>query len=276
MNRRQVRKGTPSKTLSSLNSKCAMLRNLHSITRCPVGTGALTLGGGGDVSTTGLGGYAPNGSSGVFEIIPINLGWVADVASHFAYWKLHRATLVYTPRFHAVTNSVGLASAGTAAFGFADDPANIVGSSAAALLELRSGGEFEMDRKWTLSYKPTGPQANWLYTTTAGSSQTGSNMRLGSAGQILCSSFTTASTSGFYSQVVGRLELIFEISFKGAVPYRVPSLFLGDAEQKQSTEERKSSSSLTGSAATAARTKALSLDSGGDYELVEVVRSVRR
>lgn len=274
MKRRQVSKGTPSKVLSSLNSRTASSRNAHLITRCPLGTGLCTLTSGGAITT--LGGFAASGSSAVFEILPINLGWVADIACHFAYWKLHRMTLCYTPVYHAVTNSVGLATAGTAAFGFSDDPANIVGSSVATLLELRSGGEFELDRKWALSYKPTGPQSDWLYTSSVGSSQTGSNMRLASAGQILAAT-SVGSTSGFYSGSTGRLELIFEISFKGAVPYRVPTLLAdGESERKQSTEERKSSSSLTGSAATAARAKALSLDSGGDYELVEVVRSVRR
>jgi hypothetical protein len=275
MKRRQIRKGTPSKTLSSLNSRCVSQRTAHVITRCPLGTGELTLGGGGAIGTTGLGGFAPNGSSSVFEILPINLGWVADFASHFAYWKLHQITLMYTPRFHAVTNSVGLATAGTAAFGIADDPANIVGSSVATLQELRSGGEFELDRKWSLSYKPTGQQAVWQYCTSAGSSQTGSNMRLASAGQILCTS-SAVSTSGFYSQVVGRLELIYECSFKGAVPFRVPSISLGEGGQKTSTEEKKSLSSPSGSVATAARTKTAYFDSGGDYELVEVVRSARR
>jgi hypothetical protein len=259
--------------LSSLNSRCAMLRTAHIVSRCPLGTGNLALTSGGAIST--IGGFSPNGSSAVFELLPINLGWVADLASHFAYWKLHRISLCYTPTYHAVTNSVGLATSGSAAFGFNDDPANIVGSSAGTLMELRSGGEFELDRKWSLSYTPTGCQADWLYTSSVGSSQTGSNMRLASAGQILGVS-TVLSTSGLYSAAqIGRLELIFELSFKGAVAYRVPSFIsTGESERKTSSEEKKVEAK-SATAAAVLRTPRQSTPAE-EYELVELVRSVRR
>ena len=274
MKRRQKSKSYETKTMSTLNSRTVSSRNAHLISRCPVGTGLLSLTSGGAISA--LGGFSPSGSSAVFEIIPINLGWVADLAGHFAYWKLHRMTLVYTPTYRAVTDSAALLSAGTAAFGFADDPANIVGSAVATIQELRSGGEFSLGSAWSLSYKPSGPQADWLYTTTVGSSQTGSNMRLASAGQLIAASSVAASGLFYSATSHGRLELIFDVSFKGAVPFRVPSLVQdGGGEQKSQSEERKAQPASTDALRATAKAKALSLDSG-DYELVEVVRSVRR
>lgn len=225
------------RSLAPLNGRVASKREAHIITRLFLGTsGNLVLDGSGNVGTASLGGFDTAGS-GAFELRPANLGWIVDLASHFAYWKLHRASLVYTPMFQSVSGATAY-NQGTVAIGFQDDP-NVPSSvTGPNVLELRCSGEFSEQRRFKLDYVPDRKslQAGWLYCDATTTSTTSAQQRLTSAGVLVAKSTAASGLSGS----VGRLELIVEISLRGAVGYHTITASPGRAgvtESKQSEVE---------------------------------------
>jgi len=218
------------------------------------------VGAAGSVTTGGVGGFNP-GTSGAYEIKVTDLGWLADLASHFALWKLHRLTLVFTPTRQVVTTFADLTAGSTVGtgivcVGISDDVDAYTAATPAVIQELRSSGEFALGHPWSLSYRPTGRASEWLYT----SKESGSDKRLVAAGVlVMASSAVTAA-----NLTVGRLELIVEVSMKGAVPFRTPLLC---APTPISSAEEQKSSQLVKSAAKVAGDQA---SSEQEYELVPV------
>jgi hypothetical protein len=253
------------KSLSSMNGRVVSTRTAHVVSRCPLGTGDLLLSGSGGLTTNSFGGFPVSGST-AWQPRPINLGWVADLASHFAYFKLNRITLKYAPRFRPVVDAA-LSTAGVISVGFADDPARATSGTPAVVQELRSAGEFSLDRAFSLDYVPTGPQGRWLFSSEVVAPGTTAD-RICSPG-IFIGAMSSVATATFYGVTVGRLELIFDISFKGAVAYVIPTEMSPD--RPESKTETKSTTSSAGASASVkdliAKKEALKEQ---DYELVDL------
>ena len=248
MSSRIVRKGN-----SSSYSRTAQI-----VSRTPFGTGTVLTNAGGSV--TSLGSYTLS-STGVLELRPLNMGWIADIAAHFAFWKLHWLRLVYVPTVDGVSTTSTAIQNPVLALGVCDDaPLNAV-SSAASILELRGAKEFTCNRRTVIDYIPKGIQADWLFTTAAGSTAA-SMLRQTCAGVVL----GYASHAGsFLSTDVGHLYMEYSVAFKGCKYYSAPTLLSVERslENKYSSEERKSSKDDSGVAA-----KSVPLQE--EYELVTI------
>lgn len=250
-------------TLSHFNGRTALKRDAHIVTRFPLGTGNLSVGASGTVTTGGVGGFNTNGT-GSYLLRPTEMGWIADLASHFALWKLHRLTLMFTPTRRIVTTFADLTAGstvgtGVVVVGFNDDISRPTAATAAVIQELRSSGEFDLGRPWSLSFKPTGIAAGWLYC----SKESTSDPRLVEAAQLcMVSSAATAA-----NLTVGRLELIVDISMKGAAPFSTPLL---DRPLIGAVEEQKSSPPSRGAGAPTGAQAGSRGDGGDEYELVQI------
>ncbi len=207
---------------------------------------------------TSIGSFGP-GTTSPFLIKPSNMGWIADLAAHFAQWRLLKCRFVYSSRFQAVSDTSTSLSGGIAVIGVGDDPARTV-SPGTNLYELRSARQVRLDRDWTLDYVPTGPQAGWLETSM--NSGTGTSI----SRQTCCGVLEMASTvaSSFVSQQCGYLDIEFVAEFRGAAIYSVPTLSL---EQKLEAKKEEVVSAQAPRFA-AARQSPQSL--GGDFELVAI------
>ncbi len=259
------------KTLPGMGG-CVQQRDAHIITRIVPGNGTITVDSGGLLSQ--IGGTWSFIGSNVFELKPSNFQWLADLANHFAYWKLHRATLHITPLYMNVgTGTTGFLN-GVAEFGFQDDPylqSSTLGG-VSAVLENRSSGEWSMARPFTLDYVPKGPQAGWLYcdSAAAGSTNT-STVRLSSAGSLLGAS---AVASPFASLTVGRVVITLDVSFKGSKAFQPVTLAL-EAKEAKSEQKVEAKAVTTVPAVKSTPTGAGSssqLPAAGDYEMVEIPR----
>ena len=248
MSSRIVRKGA-----SSSYSRTATI-----VSRASFGTEIVGTNGSGVVSN--LGGFTLS-STGVLELRPINMGWIADLAAHFALWRLHWLRLVYVPAVRGVSTTSTAIQNPTLSLGISDDPAmnNVAGSS--AVLELRGAKEFSLDQRTVIDYIPKGICADWLFTTAAGSTAA-SAVRQSSAGCVVA---YAPHAGSFLNTDMGHMYMEYSVTFKGCKAYSVPSLLGVDRplEQKYSSEERKSAKADSGAAA-----KSTPLQE--EYELVTI------
>lgn len=242
------------KTSLPSRSGYAPLRIAKLVSRAQIGSVATD--GSGNVTT--LGSYSV-GTTSPFLIKPSNMGWVADLAAHFASWRLLKCRFVYTARTSVVSEAATAISGGVAVFGVLDDPARTV-TPGSNLYELRSARQVRLDRDWTLDYVPTGPQAVWLETSMNSGSGT-SISRQTCAGVLLAASVLQSTIA---SQVLGMLEVDFHVEFKGACLYVAPTM---QVELKSESKKEEVVSAQASRSATA-RQSPLSL--GGDFELVTI------
>jgi hypothetical protein len=162
------------------------------------------------------------------------LGWIIDLAAHFAYWKLHRLRLVYKPRFVSpAATAAAPASAGMLLVGVVDDPARLP-TSGFNIMELRSAGEYDLSRPFALDYIPTGRAADWLWCDRE-NSLTNSNIRQVDAGVLV---FNSSIASSFVSGTIGMMYWEFDVSFKGASLYQAPTLALSAGEEKKEVSSK--------------------------------------
>jgi hypothetical protein len=196
--------------------------------RAAIGAVATDSGGG----ITSIGAYGPSTSS-PYLIKPINLGWLADLGAHFAYWRLKKCTFVYTPRYKTPASTAAVpCSGGVAVFGVNDDPARDT-STGSNMYELRSAKQVDLTAPWTLDYVPTGPQADWLQTSQDGGTGT-SIVRQTCAGVLQAS---TPVPSSFLSINVGYLEIIYHVVFKGAQLFVAPTMAAREEKKVESKDD---------------------------------------
>jgi hypothetical protein len=234
------------------------LRQCQIVSRVPIGY--VTVNGSGAMSS--IGAFTP-GTSTPYQIQPLNLGWLVDLAAHFAYWRLHKIRFVYTPHNPSPASTVAApVTTGVAVFGVLDDPGRTV-TPGANLYELRSARQVSLSERWSLEYVPTGFAAQWLFCSRSGS--TGVNTeRMVSAGTLLATSVTNST---LVSQNLGYLEAEYHVSLKGASLFVAPTLSTSVEEKKEPVETK-----AVASAASFARAAAAAALGSEEYELVEFRR----
>ncbi len=240
-----MRKNRSSSALPSSRRGYAAMRECRVVSRSVIGE--VKYDGSGNISA--IGAFTP-GTTSPYLIMPANMGWVADLAAHFAQWRLRKCRFVHS----AVRQLVDPAFGGTQTFGVIDDPARTI-TPGSNLYELRSARQVRGDRDWTLDYVPTGPQAVWLESSR--NSGTGTSITRQTAAGVLeaASSFATSEVSS----TLGILSIEFDIEFRGACCYASPTL-----SAPLATEEKKE----VPASGVKATPKAQSLE--GDFELVAI------
>lgn len=207
-------------------------RSAHVVTR------AYPNGGTGSVLTSGAGAIASISglATGTLAIGPEYFGaQITDLAAHFAYWKLHRVRLVYVNNANVTNTSVSApVFAGTIMLGISDDSASAGSTTSGNIMELRSSGEYRLDRDFVFDYTPTGRSADWLFTSRLGGATSENAKRFVDAGVLV---FQAGLSSSWLNTVVGRMHFELDVSFKGARQVSGPTMLLADVDAK---EERKS------------------------------------
>lgn len=252
--RRQSKpKALPRKGIFS--SRGFMSNRTASVTsRCPVGT--LNLDGSGNITT--IGSYTRTASASTdFLLKPVNFGWVADLASHFAYWRLRGLRFKYRPTISMVTTNSTVVSNGVVMWGVEEDVGRLVPTPTTSILELRSAAEFDLSRPATLQYTPTGPSASWLDASQGSTAITLALSRQSCAG---CLAFGQRIASTIVSAAVGDVYLEFDIEFKGSALLSVPTSIESASEEKKESVVQK----------VPLRATAREFLSDADYELVDL------
>lgn len=251
--------------------KFQAVRTAHIQTRIPLGDGTFVTNGSGVLST--LGGSAAGSGSTAFVFRMSNFGWLQDLATHFAFWKLHHLRLRINPTFVSVSGATGFAN-GVGEIGITDDPylPGSFSAGASNVLEQRCSKEWLMSKEFVLDYSPIGEQAGWLYCESqSATSGTSPQVRLATAGTII---FSTA-VSSFASAGVGRVTLELDVSFKGSRSNTVVSLAaapapVAESKREAPTEEKKESPATATGAQARLPLASISYHPPEGYELVEL------
>lgn len=227
------RKSTGSRrgTAPKKSSSSAFLRRSSRI-----GDGNVDVNSSGFIDTsTGFGGFASYTAGGTcFMLRPVNLGILADIATHFEWWRLHEFTLHYQPLFRPVSTSATAVVPGTILLAFTEDVNRLPASAPASgtIIDSESAREFDLDRAFSWTVRPKNLFGKMATTVSASSY----DLRTSTAGAI---TFVTSQPSSFISGIIGKIYLSWEVSLSGGNPLnKTPDLALSDGEPERKEEKK--------------------------------------
>jgi len=152
----------------------------------------------------------------------VNMGTLADIATHYAYWRLNSFTLKYVPALQLVeSGNITTNVAGTAMIAYGSDPDRAPQSapSTGQLVDCQYMKEFNLCRafSWTVKVKSFIP---WLESTHGSTFAATTSFRSDTAGFL---TFASSTASTLVSGVVGRIMISYDVQLKngdgfGATP----------------------------------------------------------
>jgi len=173
------------------------------------------------------------------------MGVLADLATHYTYWRLNSFTLKYTPDVQLVTSSAGFTNAiGVLMIAYGSDPDRVPATppSTGQIIDAKDMVEFNLNRPFTFTFRPR-QLMPWL-ETSHGTQSSSTTLRGDTAGYLtFVSSFSSSAVSG----TAGRLLGFYDVSLKGHDPLaqpptyeidRLPSQLAAPGDSKRVTESK--------------------------------------